>query len=129
MIVAVTGSRHGGSDAQLEELRVVLLRLGATELHHGDCVGVDAQSHAIGRELRLRIVVHPPLMDAARAWCAGDVVLPPMGYIPRDHALVDASAYLIALPDGPERLRSGTWLTVRYARRRLGDERIKIIYS
>ena len=127
MIVGITGSRHGASDAQLMKLRVALLELGATELRHGDCVGVDAQSHAIGRELRLRIVVHPPLIDAARAWCAGDVILPPAGYIPRDHDLVDASAYLVALPDGPERVRSGTWATVRYARRRLGTDRIRII--
>ena len=31
--------------------------------------------------------------------------------------LVDACEVLLATPKGPEKLRSGTWATVRYARK------------
>jgi predicted Rossmann fold nucleotide-binding protein DprA/Smf involved in DNA uptake len=41
----------------------------------------------------------------------------PLPYLERNHAIVNESDFLIAAPDGPETLRSGTWATVRYARK------------
>lgn len=119
MIIGVTGSERGMTDKQFDWLRDNLIDLGATELHHGDCVGVDSVAHDLASELRLRVVVHPPTIPDKRAYCVGPNVLhlPTKPYLIRNHDIVDACGTLLALPDGPERLRSGTWATVRYARR------------
>jgi hypothetical protein len=36
----------------------------------------------------------------------------------RNHRIVDMTRVLVACPDGEERQHSGTWATVRYARKR-----------
>ncbi len=41
--------------------------------------------------------------------------LPAKEYLERDRDIVDATEALFATPDGPERAKSGTWYTVRYA--------------
>lgn len=116
MKVGMTGGRSGVTDDQLERFKKRLIELEATELHHGDCTGADAQAHKAARELGLRIVVHPPVDSLHRAFCKGDEVLPPLEYLQRNRAIVDATDFLIVLPDRPETLRSGTWATFRYAR-------------
>jgi hypothetical protein len=120
--VGVSGTQDGATPAQYDELRQTLAlrrRLGATTLGHGDCVGVDAQAHEIGRELGYRIEVFPPKNPRKRAWCDGDVVHEPDDYLPRDRALVDRATEMFFLPKTPERAspRSGTWYTFRYTRR------------
>jgi hypothetical protein len=44
-------------------------------------------------------------------------LLPEREYLQRNRDIVDATDVLLAAPDGPERVRSGTWSTVRYAYR------------
>ena len=45
-------------------------------------------------------------------------VAAPKGYLDRNHDIVDAADVLIAAPSGTtEKRRSGTWATVRYARK------------
>lgn len=117
MKVGITGGRSGARPDQLETLRSKLFEVFATSLHHGDCVGADAQAHEIARELGLRIVVYPPDNPEYRAWCAGDEFWSPRPYLKRNYDIVDNTDLLIALPDRPECQRSGTWSTVRYARR------------
>jgi hypothetical protein len=117
VIVAMTGSQSGATPAQLDWFRQRLVALGATELRHGDCIGADALAHTVARELGLRVVIHPPSNAAKRAYCNADLILPARPYLDRNRDLVDAAAHLLALPDGPERQRSGTWSTVRYAQR------------
>lgn len=116
MKIGITGTRNGGSAYQLKKLENMLEDFGATELHHGDCVGIDAQAHEIARTLGLRVVVHPPLNPTMRAWCKGDVMREPEEYIQRNHNIVDETDYLFAFPDSPEHWRSGTWATIRWAR-------------
>lgn len=118
MIVGVTGTRYGRENEALEKLRQTLKTKGAKEFHHGDCEGWDEQAHFIAKQLGLRIVVHPPDDDRHRAWCSGGLVLPPKPYLERNRDIVNAIQFLIAAPDGPERTRSGTWSTVRYAKKR-----------
>jgi hypothetical protein len=120
MIVGFTGTRLGTTYEQAVWLQERLMTLGTTELHHGDCVGADDMVHDLARWLGVRIVIHPPDDDHYRAFCEaieGDEVLDPKPYLDRNHDIVDVCDVLLALPDGPERLRSGTWSTVRYARR------------
>lgn len=117
-VVGFSGTQNGTTREQEVWLAQRLLALAATELHHGDCVGADATAHRLGRFLGLRVVIHPPLDESRRAFCPdADEVLPRKPYLDRNRDIVDACEVLLATPDGPERLRSGTWSTVRYGRR------------
>lgn len=128
MRVGFTGTQRGMTSVQVKALRRVLASLRTagfpvTELHHGDCVGADAQAHALwtlGAPER-PVVIHPPTLALKRAWCRSGrtTVLRPAPYLTRNRAIVDATWLLCACPaqlDG-EALSSGTWSTVRYARR------------
>ncbi len=114
------GTRHGATADQLVKLIETLYKIGATEIHHGDCIGVDEQAHNVARELFLNIVIHPPQVDVKRAFCEGKkvTVLEPLPYLDRNKQIVNETDLLIALPGQvEEQLRSGTWATVRYAQR------------
>jgi len=117
--IGFTGTKRGMTAAQLDALRVCLNDYSVgTELHHGDCIGADAEAHDICTALRLKPVIHPPDNPRARAYKQAKRVLPPKPYLERNHDIVDAVDYLIAAPAGfKEKLRSGTWATVRYAKR------------
>lgn len=117
--VGFTGTQHGMSDAQKDFLRE-LLHAPGTELHHGDCVGADEEADEIARSLGCKIVVHPPSDPKKRAFCAqpGDTVWEERHYLERNVDIVDATRELVAAPlTDREQLRSGTWATVRYARK------------
>lgn len=115
--VGFTGTRHGMTPAQREALRA-LLRPTDT-LHHGDCVGADADAHEIARAMGCRIAVHPGPVSALRAHCAGDVLHEPRPFLDRNVRIVLATEILIAAPrTAQEKMRSGTRFTVREARRR-----------
>jgi hypothetical protein len=87
-------------------------------LHHGDCIGADHHAHGIAREAWLSVAIHPPANPDKRAWCIGDHTWMPKPYLDRNHDIVDATVGLIAAPgEFKEQFRSGTWATVRYARK------------
>lgn len=112
-----TGTRHGLTPPQRNAL---LSEIGVLHgwLHHGDCVGADAYAHALAVSFGLLVQIHPPIAPELRAWCRdADVVLEPAPHLVRNRAIVDATKLLIATPVSEEVLRSGTWSTVRYARR------------
>lgn len=117
MIVGFTGTRGEITTPQKHWVAMMLVRLKATELHHGDCIGSDAIAHELAVSLGLAVVIHPPLDPKARAYCQSDIVLPPRPYLVRNHDIVKACDVLLATPAGGERLRSGTWATIRYARK------------
>lgn len=119
MIVGFTGTQHGMSRPQAATLAagLRLLFTAGDEFHHGDCVGADAEAHAIAAGIGFRIVVHPPTNPSKRAWCEG-VIRPAKPYLVRNHDIVDETDVLIATPrELTEELRSGTWATIRYARK------------
>ena len=122
MRIGFTGTREGMTENQkkaLEKLLIEFLGKGASEFHHGDCVGADKEAHEIASALGYKVVVHPPRRAILRAFCAGDVILPERDYLQRNRDVVDSTDILIAAPkSGTEVLRSGTWSTVRYARRK-----------
>lgn len=114
-----TGTRQGMTGKQRASLADHLERKVQRFacLHHGDCVGSDAEAHEIARRLGLYIVGHPPLNTKMRAYCDCDTMCMALDYIERNHAIVQACQELIATPDTMrEKQRSGTWATVRYAR-------------
>jgi hypothetical protein len=88
-------------------------------LHHGDCKGADAEAHAIAADLGWDIIIHPPTKRIMRAYCGdGAIILPPMDYLARDEEIVRVSNFIFAAPKSDtEERRSGTWYTVRHARK------------
>lgn len=105
------------SEAQALSLQGLLQLLSPSEVHHGDCIGADAQCH----EMALRVaVIHPPSDPKKRAFCTPCTpgqMREPKPYLERNRDIVDESELLIACPrQQREVIRSGTWATVRYAR-------------
>lgn len=122
MVIGFTGTIVGVTSERLSHLRSRLARAldrGFDTVHHGDCVGADAQFHDIAAGLGFCVVIHPPANPKLRAHKIGDSMMPELGYIARNHNIVDAANVMIACPKNPaqEELRSGTWATVRYTRK------------
>lgn len=115
--VGVTGSRTRPSAAQIAWLSEQLDRLKPASLHHGDCVGADELAAALASSRGILVCAHPPIDHRFRAFYVSDVTLPAKPFLERNHDIVDAVELLLALPARAEYLRSGTWATVRYARR------------
>jgi len=115
-IFGFTGSRRGMTQPQEYNLRQQLQR--GDILLHGDCVGADAQAHDIALDSGCLVEIYPPTDVTMRARCVGGIVHPAQDYIARNHAIVDHCGLLIATPLTPEEeQRSGTWATMRYAKR------------
>jgi len=122
--VGFTGTKVGMSDAQKKTLLNWLKACRRfyrdyAEFHHGDCIGADAEAHDIATLVGFETSIHPPINEYARAFCT-----PSFGsyeakeYIERNHEIVDCVRVLIATPQTNEEvMRSGTWATVRYARK------------
>ena len=87
-------------------------------LIHGDCVGADAEVHALAIELGLDIHIYPCNLNQYRAYCSGAVyTAKSKAPLIRNHDIVDSVNLIIATPSGSEKLRSGTWATIRYAKK------------
>jgi len=120
MILGFTGSSQAVTQEQISALKHLYETLPVTELHHGDCIHADAAAHRLACEFPIRIVIHPPNKDKSRAFCIGAHEVRLMKpYLKRNIEIVrEGRDGLIALPSfASERLRSGTWSTVRYARK------------
>ena len=116
MIVGVTGSRYMRPDRLVEKLCDFLTKNRVTELHHGDCFGWDLQCQLTAFLLGIKTTAHPPTDEGMWAKSKSDIVMPKKDYLERNKNVVKAVDFLIAAPDGPEKQRSGTWSTVRYAK-------------
>jgi len=119
MKIGFTGTREGMSQHQKEQFVLKMLELSPSEFHHGDCRGADAEAHDIVREFfpDVRIVIHPPEKTYMRAYKKGDFYHPTKPYIVRDKDIVNDTEHLIGSPLDVEVIRSGTWTTIRYARK------------
>jgi len=127
--IGFTGTQQGMTQKQKDALFVILRDCGTDFIfHHGDCLGADEEAHEIVRPFQGNwIVIHPPINEIKRAWFHGDEILKSKEYLVRNHDIVDACEVLIAAPKtDDEELRSGTWATVRYARK---QRRVVIILS
>lgn len=118
MKVGFTGTQIGMTSKQARVVARMLHGFKPEEFHHGDCVGADADAHSIASQIGLKIVIHPPEYESKRAFCDGDEVRKKKPYLERNHDIVDETDILIATPKSTkEELRSGTWATVRHARK------------
>ena len=137
--IGFTGSRDGLTEPQGKALRGLLdgfisAHAASTpdsipQFHHGDCVGADALSGDAAHEAGYEIHIHPPNIGTLRAYCANRypaTVYEALPYLVRNRNIVDRTDILMAAPNGPETTRSGTWSTVRYARKK--SKEIWIVY-
>lgn len=126
--VGFTGTSKGASEYQLRGLEERLKELkedGFDEFHHGLCIGADEQAAEIAKKLGYRIVAHPGFSKKnpdsllyRSEFTGNDEVLTAKPHIDRDHDIVDSVAHMLATPlQREEQTRSGTWTTVRYARK------------
>jgi len=120
--VGFTGTQQGWSPRQLPVVRTAFLWLrskkGAVWLHEGDCIGSDQQANETWREMLGKICQHPPTIQDKRAFSPYDTTDSPRPYLERNHMIVGRSSMLVATPGTiGEELRSGTWATIRYARK------------
>lgn len=114
--IGFTGTREGMNDFQKERILSTLEKLKPAEVHHGDCVGADAEFHDIANSLNIKIVIHPPLDDKLRAFKESHFILESKDYLDRNQDIVYASWLLIATPKENRVVkRSGTWSTYRFA--------------
>lgn len=122
--VGITGTQDGLNHVQLKLVNYFLCGLYyhhdiEVEIHEGQCIGADEQISQLARNLGFKVIGHPPLNQSKVSTFVPDVMLPPLDYLDRNHAIVDDGwNLLIAAPKtNKEVLRSGTWATIRYARR------------
>lgn len=104
MIVGFTGTREGMSARQRQQFAWLMLRIRCDTFHHGGAEGADTQAaDFVLRNPGIGIVTHP---------AGGDPLA-------RNREIVAAADILIAAPrTDREELRSGTWATIRYARKK-----------
>jgi hypothetical protein len=124
--VGFTGTQSGMTSAQklaFDAIMFIANEYSAIEFHHGDCIGSDKEAHEavliLSKYLKctVRTVIHPPTISSKRAFCSADENREPLPYLDRNQKIVDATDVLIATPgERKEKLRSGTWSTVRRAR-------------
>lgn len=114
------GPYTGLTGRQVQSLTTLLVVSPPDRVHHGDAIGGDAHFHGLVRELLpdCKLVLHPAERGAYRAFCKA----------PEHHyyttrwrccfSVVRASSFLIVCTSPrKEDPRSGTWATVRYARK------------
>jgi hypothetical protein len=118
--IGFTGTRNQLSRPQAKALAQTLERYANhIELHHGDCIGADALAHTLAKSLGWRVISHPAeVAPAWRAFMPADEVRAPRPPLERNQDIVDETVWLIACPGADrEEIRSGTWMTVRAARK------------
>jgi len=118
MATGMTGTQYGLTTAQFDAA-VELVSSLTGDFHHGDCIGADLSLAEIATELKLNVIAHPPEKSDKRAFHKSHAILDPLPYLERDYKIVDAVDLMFAFPKGfNEERRSGTWTTIRYARKR-----------
>jgi len=85
---------------------------------HGDCIGADADFNTVCISLNLKTWIRPCTLKDLRAYCDGEVIADPVKPMKRNQAIVTQSTVMVACPPNDKELkRSGTWATIRMARR------------
>lgn len=120
MNLGFTGTQSGMTANQLIELVDFITNNTITHAYHGDCIGADSEFHTLLREYSPStiITIFPPSNNSKRAYNKADILMPEDTYMKRNQSIVNACDILIAgIPTTHELRRSGTWSTVRKARK------------
>jgi hypothetical protein len=120
MTIGFTGTHIAITDKQKERLIRLFAEYKPTEVHHGGCICADEYCHKIAKFMKdCKIIVHPPInKKAVFDYSDAAMIMPEMDYIDRNHVIVSVCDLLIAMPNTEQEVvRSGTWATIRYARK------------
>lgn len=129
--VGVTAARTGLTSSQKDALRMYFdILMGQNnssrsydrheiQFHHGKCKGGDRDSLLIAKEFGLWTVAHPSTL---KNWTFHDIPSDeernPKPPLERNHVIVDECSEILAFPcTSIEAIRSGTWATIRYAKK------------
>lgn len=133
MIVRVgfTGTRRGMTQLQKTFVAHLLFLKQADIAHHGGCVGADTDFDDIcwnSRPSSIGTIIHPSnLRNQQGRWRIASYVHKEKPPLERNKDIVNESDFLIATPkEYEEVLRSGTWATIRCARKQ--QRPIYIVY-
>lgn len=129
--IGFTGTRNGLNLEQKDKIKCFLNDIDSDieviEVSHGDCIGADTDFHEIITQYKkdrsnkvIKIVIHPPDNSVLRKFNQGDEVMPTLPYLERNDRIVETCDILIGCPldKNNEELRSGTWSTIRKARKK-----------
>jgi hypothetical protein len=125
MKIGFTGTRRGMTHQQDDALQHILEEnwrkdLGVREWHDGDCIGADAEARDVVSTFPgVYIHSHPCNLSNQRAYSECDVDYEELPPLVRNKIIVDSVDLMIATPgETTEQFRgSGTWATIRYARK------------
>ena len=123
--VGFTGTQQGMTKNQKKVFRKIIQKFldenKIEKFRHGDCLGADEDAHRVIKEISLgiNIYIHPPIISTKRAFCKDYFYIhEKKQYLDRNHDIVNNSDILIATPkEHEQQLRSGTWATIRYAKK------------
>lgn len=123
-----TGTQRGMTHAQMDGVMYFLGAHTYKIARHGDCIGADAEFDEYASIAGLTIHIHPCNITEKRAWTKNFWVEHPVrAPLDRNKDIVRMSDFLLATPgEMQEELRSGTWATVRFARK--VNKPLRIIY-
>jgi hypothetical protein len=135
MKLGFTGTRQGMTKPQMDAFIDLVFELAQGDLleefHHGCCIGADEQAHNLLDESGVKRIGHPPENSTYSASLetlnSCDELRSPVPYLVRNQNIVDETDSLVAAPKRmKENLHSGTWYTVRMARK--AGKSVTIIY-
>lgn len=113
--ISITATRAGMTAQQKHTFTRKLQEWKAVTLIHGDCIGGDADSHAIAKGLGMRTEAYPCTISNQRAHCNADFIAEPAAPLTRNRTIVRKGEILVGIPRlDKEEQRSGTWSTLRY---------------
>ena len=126
-MIGFTGTREGMTERQRRTCKKTLeymceyLGTYSRPVIHGGAIGADTQFHVIADDLGINIFVFPAHKDSFDYWSdkvAFINLFDPKPPLERNKEIVKRSTILIAAPYSlKEENRSGTWATIRYARK------------
>ena len=125
--IGFTGNRYGLTPEQKDQIISILDEYDNLIVSHGDCIGSDTDFHNLCVNYRnehpskkIYIVIFPPNNPTLRAFNQGDLLMNEKPYLDRNLDIIKNSSMLIACPidKNKEQLRSGTWSTIRKARKK-----------
>lgn len=119
-VIGFTGTQDGMTKEQRTRVKQMVDRMKPKDAHHGDCIGADEQFHNIAQGgMMSNVIIHPPNNPSKRAYCSWAYqIRAEKPYLERNKDIVNECDYLIAAPkEKEEQQRSGTWSTIRYARK------------
>jgi hypothetical protein len=123
MIIGFTGSQTGMTLMQRATLDELLLRFNTLEqpnqFHYGECIGADEEAANDADVLGYKVYAHPCTLTDKRIpekrRPLTEHTYPVAEPLDRNHHIISVSRVMIATPNtDTEKLRSGTWATIRY---------------